>query len=129
MRSGGKSRPNLSPPSKFKVSPEERLSPEDLEELKQIFDLLDEDNTGKIDPNELYQLLEELGLTHRSPILNTLLNDFTKNKTLTFEEFLTLFCNRLGDTKSKGGLAKLFQLFDTDNTGYIDLANLKVAAK
>jgi Ca2+-binding EF-hand superfamily protein len=51
MRQGSKSRGNLSPPSRYTVSPEERLSSEDLEELKQIFDLLDEDKTGQIDPN------------------------------------------------------------------------------
>jgi len=44
----------------------------------------------------------------------------SKGKPINFDEFLEIICGRLGDTKSKDGLRKLFALYDTDEAGFID---------
>lgn len=45
----------------------------------------------------------------------------TKGKTINFDDFLEIIYSKLGDTKSKEGLSKIFQLYDNDEAGVIDL--------
>jgi Ca2+-binding EF-hand superfamily protein len=59
-----------------------------------------------------------------------MINDLkSKNRAINFEEFLDIICNRLGDTKSRDGLMKLFLLYDTNDEGYINLEKIKNIAK
>ena len=44
----------------------------------------------------------------------------SKGKTINFEEFLEIIYSKLGDTKSKEGLLKIFNLYDNDQGGAID---------
>ena len=57
------------------LPPRERLSPSDLEELKETFDLFDEDKGGTIDPSEIQKILEELGLDRRNNIVFSMISD------------------------------------------------------
>lgn len=60
----------------------------------------------------------------------TMISDLqSKNRPITFDEFLEIICNRLGDTKSKDGLKKLFALYDTDNAGFIDFEKMRHVAR
>lgn len=52
-----------------------------------------------------------------------------KGRAINFDEFLEIICGRLGDTKSKDGLQKLFALYDTDNAGFIDMEKMKTVAR
>lgn len=49
----------------------------------------------------------------------------TKGKTINFDEFLQIIYSKLGDTKSKEGLLKIFQLYDNDQAGCIDFQKIK----
>lgn len=43
-----------------------------------------------------------------------------KGKTINFDEFLEVIYSKLGDTRSKEGLLKIFNLYDSDLSGSID---------
>ena len=44
----------------------DRISEHDYQQLKNTFDLFDEEGTGEIDPAEINKILEELGLSRRN---------------------------------------------------------------
>ena len=48
---------------------------------------------------------------------------------IDFEEFLTAITSKLGDKETKEGINKIFDLFDDDLSGSINLNNLKRVAK
>lgn len=47
---------------------------------------------------------------------------------IDFDEFLDLMTARMSDKDSKEDIAKVFNLFDDDRTGFITLQNLKRVA-
>jgi centrin-1 len=103
------------------VPAREKLSPHDLEELKSTFDLFDDDGTGSIDPQEIQKILQELGLDKRNESVFQMILDLQgKGKTINFDEFLEVIYSKLGDTRTKEGLLKIFNLYDTDLSGSID---------
>ena len=48
---------------------------------------------------------------------------------IDFESFLDAITSKLGDKESKGGISKIFELFDDDRTRSINLNNLRRVAK
>lgn len=75
----------------------DRLNAEDYDELKQTFDVFDEDGSGSIDPTEINKVLEELGLDRRNPFVLTLINGLKeKNKPIGFDEFVDIIASRVG---------------------------------
>jgi Ca2+-binding EF-hand superfamily protein len=64
------------PSTKSQVLPaRERLTPQEVEELKATFDLFDEDGSGTIDPVEIQKILADLGLDRRNPIVFQMITD------------------------------------------------------
>ncbi len=99
----------------------DRLRPEDYEELKHTFEVFDEDNSGTIDPVEINKVLEELGLDKRNPFILSLINGLKdKEKPINFDEFLDIIASRVGETKTRDGLKKVFALYDKDENGTVD---------
>lgn len=108
----------------------DRLLAEDYEELKHTFEVFDEDGSGTIDPVEINKVLEELGLDRRNPFVLSLINGLKeKNKPIGFEEFLDIIASRVGETRTKDGLRRVFALFDKDENGTIDFEEFKAIAK
>lgn len=108
----------------------DRLTTEDYDELKNTFDVFDEDQSGYIDPAEINKVLEELGLDRRNPFILTLIHALRdKNKSLNFNEFLDTVCSRVGETKTKDGLRRVFALFDSNEDGVLDFEELKSICK
>jgi Ca2+-binding EF-hand superfamily protein len=108
----------------------EKLSQHDLEELKSTFDLFDEDGTGSIDPTEIQKILQELGLDKRNEAVFQMIIDLQgKGKNINFDEFLEVIYNKLGDTRTKEGLLKIFNLYDVDLTGSVDFEKVKRICK
>jgi Ca2+-binding EF-hand superfamily protein len=108
----------------------DRLAAEDYDELKQTFDVFDEDGSGSIDPIEINKVLEELGLDRRNPfVLSLILGLKEKSKPIGFEEFLDTIASRVGETKTKDGIRRVFALFDKDENGTVDFEEFKSIAK
>lgn len=71
-----------------------------------------------------------MGLDKRNEIVFNLLTDLqSKDRPIDFEEFLEIIYNRLGDCKTSEGLFKVFNLYDNDMAGVIDIEKMKQAAK
>jgi len=99
----------------------ERLTEEDYNELRETFNVFDEDGSGTIDPVEINKALEELGLDKRNPFILNLIHALKeKNKPITFEEYLDIVGSRVGETKTKEGLKRIFSIFDANEDGVID---------
>jgi Ca2+-binding EF-hand superfamily protein len=108
----------------------ERLNAEDWDELKNTFDVFDEDGSGTIDPVEINKVLEELGLDRRNPFVLKLIEGLKeKNKPIGFDEFVDTVASKVGETKTKDGLRRVFSLFDKDENGTVDFEEFKVIAK
>jgi Ca2+-binding EF-hand superfamily protein len=114
-------------PSKpIAVPAREKLSQHDLDELKSTFDLFDEEGTGTIDPSEIQKILQELGLDKRNESVFHMIKELQgRGKSITFDDFLEVIYAKLGDTKSKEGLMKVFNLYDLEQVGAIDLEKIK----
>ncbi len=95
------------------------LSEEDIEELREAFQLFDRKNTGKINISELKEAMETLGFAERNPIIFQMVLELEKNQAakkdgINFETFIDSLSNKLGDFNTKEGLMKLFELFNDD---------------
>ena len=111
------------------------LSEDEVEEIKQAFDLFDTNQTGKMDPKELKAAMHSLGYDSKNPTIYKIIADLDtpdndNNGGVTFDEFVETINNKLGDKESREGIEKLFNLFiDDANVNTINLENLKKIAK
>ena len=120
------------PPAKVqpKTSWKDRLSENDYNELKETFDLFDEDKGGSIDPVEIEKILNELGLKGRSSIVFEMINGLKDmNRSINFDEFLEIICSKVGDTSSRDGINRVFQIWDNESHGFADFESFKRIAR
>jgi len=108
----------------------DRLSEEDYNELRDTFNVFDEDGSGTIDPIEINKALEELGIDKRNPFILGLIHALRdKNKPISLEEYLEVVGSKVGDFKTKDGLKRIFAIYDTNEDGLIDYEEFKAIAK
>ena len=62
------------------------LSTEEVDEIKQAFDLFDTNGTGKIDPKELKAAMQSLGFDSKNPTIYQLIADLILPKLKEMEE-------------------------------------------
>ena len=107
------------------------LVEEEIIEIKECFDLFDADKTGEIDPNELKNCMNCLGLSGKSDTINKMLEDIDINKDgkIDFSEFLDLMTAKMTERDSKDDIKKVFKLFDSEGKGFIDISCLRRVAK
>jgi centrin-1 len=108
----------------------DRLDPADYEELKNTFEVFDEDGSGTIDAAEINKVLEELGVDNRNPLVLGILNKLKEaNRPLKFEEFLDIAASSIGEVKTKDGLRRVFALLDKNEDGHLEFEELKGGLK
>ncbi len=111
------------------------LSNDEVDEIRQAFDLFDTNGTGKIDPKELKATMQSLGFDTKNPTIYTLIADLdtpeaAKNGGVNFDDFVGSINNKLGDKESKEGIHRIFELFiDDPNADTITLSSLKKIAQ
>ena len=111
------------------------LSNDEVDEIRQAFDLFDTNGTGKIDPKELKAAMQSLGFDTKNPTIYTLIADLdtpeaAKNGGVNFDDFVGSINNKLGDKESKEGIHRIFELFiDDPNSDTITLSSLKKIAQ
>eukprot|EP00500_Bicosoecida_sp_ms1_P000410 CAMPEP_0203809062 /NCGR_PEP_ID=MMETSP0115-20131106/2023_1 /ASSEMBLY_ACC=CAM_ASM_000227 /TAXON_ID=33651 /ORGANISM="Bicosoecid sp, Strain ms1" /LENGTH=216 /DNA_ID=CAMNT_0050717775 /DNA_START=21 /DNA_END=672 /DNA_ORIENTATION=+ len=107
------------------------LSEEEIEEIKEAFNLFDTDGSGTIDPKELKAAMQSLGFEAKNATIYQMIGDIDKDGSgsIDFEEFLDMMTAKMSDKDSRADIMKVFNLFDDDQTGKITLRNLKRVAK
>ncbi|CAD8158849.1 unnamed protein product [Paramecium pentaurelia] len=117
-------------PIKFNIKSYERpgFTEEEIKEIKEAFDIFDEDGGGEIDPRELKTVMASLGFAADEQLLNNLIEIAQTNKKdgkIDFDEFLDLMTVRLSDIKSKENLKEVFDLLKPNEKGCLELESLK----
>ena len=89
--------------------------------------MFDTDGSGTIDANELKEAMQSLGYENKNPTIYNLIQDLTDADTggINFDYFLESITAKLRDKETREGIFKIFKLFDDDNSGSINLNNLK----
>lgn len=106
------------------------LTEEEVEEIREAFAMFDTEGTGTIDPRELKSAMHSLGFEKKSPTVYEMICDLEEKGTeIDFDEFLDAISNKLGNRETKEGIDRIFDLFDDDKTGSINLNNLRRVAK
>lgn len=100
---------------------------EDILELKEAFDLFDADKSGSIDPKELKDVIEDFGLDAKNAAIFEMISeiDVDGSGKIEFGEFLDMISGKTADENSMEEVRKVFNIFDTDKTGFITLLNLR----
>merc|ERR1712118_505974 len=107
------------------------LTDDQIQEIREAFDLFDTDGSGSIDAKELKVAMRALGLDAKKDEIRRMINDIDKDGsgTIDFNEFLNMMTARMGDRDSREEIIKVFRLFDDDETGKISFKNLKRVAQ
>ncbi len=106
------------------------LTEEEIEEIREAFSMFDTDGSGKIDPKELKAAMHSLGFEKKSPTVYEMICDLEeRGGEVDFDEFLDAISSKLGNRETRDGIDRIFDLFDDDKTGSINLNNLKRVAK
>ncbi|KAK1403668.1 Calcium-dependent protein kinase [Heracleum sosnowskyi] len=108
----------------------ESLSEEEIGGLKQLFRMIDADNSGTITFEELKHGLKRVGSNLMESEIHDLMNaaDIDNSGTIDYGEFLaaTLHINKM---EREENLVRAFTFFDKDGSGYITIDELQQACK
>ncbi|KAJ8765345.1 hypothetical protein K2173_012042 [Erythroxylum novogranatense] len=108
----------------------ERLSEEEIGGLKELFRMIDTDNSGTITFDELKEGLKRVGSELMESEIKDLMDaaDIDNSGTIDYGEFLaaTLHLNKL---ETEENLVSAFAFFDKDSSGYITIDELQAACK
>jgi Ca2+-binding EF-hand superfamily protein len=110
------------------------LSGDEVEEIRQAFELFDTNGNGRIDPKELKAAMQSLGFDSKNPTIFQLIAemdtpDVAKKGGIDFDNFLQAINDKLGDKESEEGLRRIFGLFLEDGQETITVSSLKKIAK
>ena len=71
-----------------------------------------------------------LGFQKKSPTVYEMICELEEmGGEIDFDDFIEAISNKLGNKETKEGINRIFDLFDEDKTGTINLANLKKVSK
>lgn len=108
----------------------ERLSEEEIGGLKQLFKMIDTDNSGTITFEELKAGLKRVGSELMESEIKALMDaaDIDKSGTIDYGEFIaaTLHMNKM---EKEENLLAAFSFFDKDGSGYLTIDELQQACK
>lgn len=110
----------------------ESLSPQDIRDLRLVFEFFDVDKSGFMDYDELRKACKMLGFTLGKVAIKKFLAevDIDRFGQIDFNEFLEFIISRQGDDRDIfSEISQGFKIFDHDNSGKITLHNLKWASK
>jgi len=96
----------------------------EVNDMKRAFDMIDEDNSGQIDAEELQGAAVALGIPMEENIAVLLGTD-----KVNFDEFFKRMTAKLEPTDTADDILNIFELFDHDCTGTISFENLSNIAR
>ena len=107
------------------------LSEEQIEEIREAFNLFDTDHSGNIDYRELKAAMRALGFDVKKQEVLNLMKEYDREGAgqIEYHDFLEIMTNKIGERDPVEEILKAFKLFDEDNTGKISLRNLRRVAR
>ena len=107
------------------------LSDEQINLLKEAFDLFDMEKTGKIDYHELKLTLKAFGFKISKEEMYSIKEklDPNSNNKISFDEFIDFMTEKFSERNPQEEAMLAFDLFDEEKKGKINLKNLKKAVK
>merc|ERR1712144_177364 len=94
------------------------LTQDQVEEIKEAFDLFDTDGSGSIDVNELKVAMKALGMDAKSEEIRKLFDD-NKTGTVSFKN-LKRVCQELGENMTDDELKEMMDWADKDGDGVLN---------
>ena len=107
------------------------LPREEVIELRQAFQVFDDDGSGILDPAELKQAFIDLGFTGQNKFVYQILAELDEDQSggIDFEEFVRLATAKIGDKDSRAEINKVFNAFDPNRSGKFTTLELKKVAQ
>ncbi|OIT29860.1 PREDICTED: calcium-dependent protein kinase 20-like [Nicotiana attenuata] len=108
----------------------ENLSGEEIAGLKQMFKMIDADNSGHITLEELKKGLEKVGANLKDSEINSLMQaaDMDNSGTIDYGEFIAAMLH-LNKVQKEDHMYAAFSYFDQDGSGYITQEELQQACE
>eukprot|EP00042_Codosiga_hollandica_P032670 m.211487 g.211487 ORF g.211487 m.211487 type:complete len:173 (-) comp53976_c0_seq15:1259-1777(-) len=107
------------------------LTEEQRTEIREAFQLFDEDKDGHLDYHELKVALRALGFDVKKADVQKILRDFDKDdrQLISERDFAAVAAERILDRNPVEEMLKAFNLFDEDKSGKITVKNLRKIAR
>jgi len=111
------------------MNEEYELTGEQITEIKEAFNLFDKNGDGRITCQELGIVMRSLGQRPTEDELKEMIDEVDEdgNGTIEFNEFLVMMSRRMKEHDYEIELQEAFQVFDTNNDGFISEAELRYA--
>ncbi|KAI9775269.1 MAG: hypothetical protein M1839_001321 [Geoglossum umbratile] len=106
--------------------PLSQLNPAQVRELREGFQLLDRDSDGHVGRDDIADMLANLGLDASSSAISSFFPPGS-SQTLTLPQFLTQLSSLLSLISPSQELLSAFAAFDDDDSGQVDLGELRDA--
>eukprot|EP00449_Zooxanthella_nutricula_P015545 CAMPEP_0198546120 /NCGR_PEP_ID=MMETSP1462-20131121/66320_1 /TAXON_ID=1333877 /ORGANISM="Brandtodinium nutriculum, Strain RCC3387" /LENGTH=163 /DNA_ID=CAMNT_0044276549 /DNA_START=23 /DNA_END=514 /DNA_ORIENTATION=+ len=106
------------------------LSDEDLQEFREIFNLVDSDKGGSIGTEELSRLMDTLGIRTTPEELKLMVSEIDENGNgeIDFDEFVQVMCRKVSTDYTSDEVRKAFKVFsNTAPEGCIRVKDLEKA--
>ncbi|XP_065079552.1 calmodulin-like [Ochlerotatus camptorhynchus] len=109
--------------------PAEKLSDEQIEELRDAFSLFDRNGTGSITSSELRTVLRSLGKSVSDAEVKVLLKDLNVDHEgrIQFSNFVAMMTVRMRQLTREDELKEAFRIFDRNGNGLISADELRAA--
>ena len=92
------------------------LNADEIEEIKEAFDIFDTDKSGAISVSELLKAMTSLGFDSKNPAIFNMISDMDEdgNGEIDFNEFLDMMTARISENNTEDDLRRVFKLFDEE---------------
>merc|ERR1712066_719093 len=107
------------------------LTADEVEEIKEAFDLFDTDQSGAISVNELTSAMKSLGFDVKHAVVYNMVSDLDADGSgeIEFGEFLDVMTAKISDKNTKEEIDRIFKLFDKDRNGTLEADYLSRVCK
>merc|ERR1712179_654865 len=107
------------------------LPEDEVAEIKEAFDLFDNDASGAISVNELTSAMQSLGFDVKHAVVYNMVSDLDTDGSgeIEFDEFLEVMTAKITDKNTKEEIDRVFKLFDKDRNGTLEADNLSRVCK